>query len=376
MNIRVEKIAKELLLEEDCVVIPQFGGFVTHYRPAILEPSKNILIPPGKGISFNIKLSKNDGLLAQNVATKCGMTYNEALKAIEVKVSFWQKELEKSNYLELEGIGSFVLNKEGNLIFDQFNESNFANTSFGLTNVHATPIERVGLAHRIERGLNQKKATPKTYKTIKRTVTAIAAVSIGAFLFLSVSTNNDAIRNHLDLNFLNGLFSEKIEPQAKFTVGKSKAVEDKTVVVEEIAFFDEHEKQLFTDRGLLDQQEDLNQIKILQEEQKEKAKIFAKFPVKKIKKKSIKIVSPQPIKNSTISFKYHVIAGCFGVESNAGKMVLRLQKAGFPNAQLAGSSNSGLHRVSYGSYNNKVVALKALAKAKLSHNSKAWLAKD
>ena len=30
MNIRVEKIAKELLLEEDCVVIPQFGGFVTH----------------------------------------------------------------------------------------------------------------------------------------------------------------------------------------------------------------------------------------------------------------------------------------------------------------------------------------------------------
>ena len=153
------------------------------------------------------------------------------------------KELEKSNYLELEGIGSFVLNKEGNLIFDQFNESNFANTSFGLTNVHATPIERVGLAHRIERGLNQKKATPKTYKTIKRTVTAIAAVSIGAFLFLSVSTNNDAIRNHLDLNFLNGLFSEKIEPQAKFTVGKSKAVEDKTVVVEEIAFFDEHWKQ-------------------------------------------------------------------------------------------------------------------------------------
>ena len=376
MNIRVEKIAKELLLEEDCVVIPHFGGFVTHYRPAILEPSKNILIPPGKGISFNVKLSKNDGLLAQNVATKCGLTYKEALKAIEVKVSFWQKELEKSNYLELEGIGSFIQNKEGNLIFDQFNESNFSNTSFGLTNVHATPIERVGLAHRIESGLNQKKATPKTYKTIKRTVTAIAAVSIGAFLFLSVSTNNDAIRNHLDLNFLNGLFSEKIEHQAKFTVGKSKAVKAKTVVAEKTTFFDEHEKQLFAYRGLLDQQEDLNQIKILQEERKEKAKIFAKSPIKTIKKESIKIVSPQTIQNSTTSFKYHVIAGCFGVESNADKMVLMLKKSGFSDAQLAGSSNSGLHRVSYGSYNSKVVALKALAKAKLSHNSKAWLAND
>jgi len=376
MNIRVEKIAKELLLEEDCVVIPQFGGFVTHYRPAILEPSKNILIPPGKGISFNIKLAKNDGLLAKNVAAKCGITYNEALRAIEVKVSFWQKELEKSNYLELEGIGSFVLNKEGNLIFDQFNESNFANTSFGLTNVHATPIERVGLAHRIERGLNQKKATPKTYKTLKRTITAVAAASIGAFLFLSVSTNNDAIRNHLDLNFLNGLFSEKIEPQARFTAGKSKANEEKTVVVKEITFFDEQEKQLFTERGLLDQQEDLNQIKILQEEQKEKAKIFAKFPNKTKKGKSIKTLSLQPIKKASTSFKYHVIAGCFGVESNADKMVLSLRKAGFPDAQLAGSSNSGLHRVSYGSYNNKIVALKALAKAKLSHNSKAWLANN
>ena len=86
MQIRLEKIAKELLIEEDFVVIPNFGGFVTHYSPALLEPTKNILIPPGKNISFNVKLSKNDGLLAQSIAVKTGLSYNSALKSIEIKV--------------------------------------------------------------------------------------------------------------------------------------------------------------------------------------------------------------------------------------------------------------------------------------------------
>ena len=88
MNIRLEKIAKELLINEDCVIIPEFGGFITQYKPALLEPNKNIILPPGKSVSFNAKLCKNDGLLAQNVALITGLNYNDALKAIQLKVHF------------------------------------------------------------------------------------------------------------------------------------------------------------------------------------------------------------------------------------------------------------------------------------------------
>ena len=56
-------------------------------------------------------------------------------------------------------------------------------------------------------------------------------------------------------------------------------------------------------------------------------------------------------------------------------MVRSLKAKGYP-AVLAGKSNSGLFRVAYGSFGTRLKALKALAKAKLTHNSKAWIAKD
>ena len=189
MEIRLEKIAKELLIDEDFLVIPNFGGFVTHFRPAVLEPTKNILIPPGKNISFNVQLSKNDGFLAQSIVVKTGLSYQDALKAIEAKVEFWQNELAATNYLELDGLGSFVLNKEGNLVFEQFNETNFASTSFGLTNVHAKPVQRIDLASRIERGLDKKIATPRLFRIAKTSsIAAGIALIIGFGLFQTFST--------------------------------------------------------------------------------------------------------------------------------------------------------------------------------------------
>jgi len=365
MNIRLEKIAKELLMEEDCVVIPNFGGFVTHYRPSIMEPSKNLLIPPGKSISFNAKLSKNDGLLAQNMAVKTGLTYNEALRAIDVKVGFWQKELSKSNYLELEGLGSFVQNKEGGLVFEQFNESNFANASFGLTNVHATPVERVGLTQRIERSLDKKKATQKVYKLVTRSAAAILLFGLIGF------GGNEFRKTDMGMSLADSITSifksETVKVQEPVLVGEAPKVEPKALIEVKKKEWGEvitsEDVQEFKDLGHLDQPENLEKIREIQQE---KEAIAAKFETEQVE---------EVIQNNS-SNKYHVIAGCFGVKSNANKMVNKLKKAGFKDAQLAGLSKSGLHRVAYGSYNQKVAALKALAKAKLSHNSQAWLAED
>ena len=189
MKIKVEKIAKELLLEEDCVVIPEFGGFVSSYRSAINEPSKNILLPPGKHLSFNAQLSKNDGLLAKSISEKLGITYKEALESIAIRVEFWRNELETKHYLEFENLGSFILNKEGNLVFEQFNETNFLDTSFGLTNVHAIPVERVGITQTIERGLANKQAQPRIYKLAMGTVAAVCIGFLGTGLFLTGTEN-------------------------------------------------------------------------------------------------------------------------------------------------------------------------------------------
>ena len=52
-----------LLLENDCVIIPGFGGFVAHLTPAVSVEEGNVFIPPIRTIGFNPQLRLNDGLL-------------------------------------------------------------------------------------------------------------------------------------------------------------------------------------------------------------------------------------------------------------------------------------------------------------------------
>ena len=70
---------------------------------------------------------------------------------------------------------------------------------------------------------------------------------------------------------------------------------------------------------------------------------------------------------------YHVVAGCFGVESNATRLNRKLRDKGF-DSQLPGLYN-GLHVVSYGSFNSKAEARQLLSRVKREENSSAWILK-
>lgn len=55
-----------LLLENDCVIVPNFGGFVAHYAPATYVKEENLFLPPTRIIGFNSQLKLNDGVLVQS----------------------------------------------------------------------------------------------------------------------------------------------------------------------------------------------------------------------------------------------------------------------------------------------------------------------
>ena len=44
----ISKHIFELLYEHDCVIIPNFGGFVANYFPARLDELNNRVFPPSK----------------------------------------------------------------------------------------------------------------------------------------------------------------------------------------------------------------------------------------------------------------------------------------------------------------------------------------
>ena len=59
---------KDLLYRYDCVIVPNFGGFITNNTSAQIHRSTHTFYPPSKQVGFNVNLSYNDGLLANYIA--------------------------------------------------------------------------------------------------------------------------------------------------------------------------------------------------------------------------------------------------------------------------------------------------------------------
>lgn len=131
---------KDLLYRYDCVIVPNFGGFVTNKVGARIE--NDTIYPPNKQISFNSQLKHNDGLLANEVAIANKISFEEANKQISEIVSQWNVNL-KSETISLEGVGVLSQNSENQLFFEPNKQTNFLTESFGLAPVTASVIEKV-----------------------------------------------------------------------------------------------------------------------------------------------------------------------------------------------------------------------------------------
>ena len=82
MNKPVEKYISELLFKHDCVIVPNFGGFVGNHKSAKLNSQTNVLYPPTKQILFNRDLITNDGLLISHKASQESVSLEEAKEAV------------------------------------------------------------------------------------------------------------------------------------------------------------------------------------------------------------------------------------------------------------------------------------------------------
>jgi hypothetical protein len=128
----------DLLYRYDCVIVPHFGGFVTHRIGAKLNSNSHTFYPPTKKIAFNSHLKYNDGLLVNYVASAEQISFEKAATEISLSVLNWQNEI-KTNAFTLENLGTIALNEKQQIIFEPAKEINFLTASFGLANV-PTPL--------------------------------------------------------------------------------------------------------------------------------------------------------------------------------------------------------------------------------------------
>ncbi|MFA5299814.1 MAG: hypothetical protein WC389_16645 [Lutibacter sp.] len=170
----------DLLYRYECVIVPNFGGFVTNGIPAKVNYFTHTFCPPSKQLSFNSHLQNNDGLLANYIAAAKNISYSQALEFIEKEVTSW-KLLLNTEMLELENIGSLKINKEHKIIFEPTNSINYLTSSFGLGSYVSPAIKRVVYQEKIKKldAFSTMESKRKTPIFIKYAATAAILFALG-----------------------------------------------------------------------------------------------------------------------------------------------------------------------------------------------------
>jgi len=314
MNNSVEHYISKLLFLHDCVIIPEFGGFVGNRKSAQLNKFTGALSPPSKEILFNPNLKSNDGLVITHVANKENISLEDAKEIILDFVTKTNSKLNTSKVLRLDKIGLFTLGKEGNIIFLQDSSINYNLESFGMIPSYNKSIARkTEVKKQIDTAVHTIKNTRKNPEILFRAAAVI--IPLIALSYLSISKQ------------------EKIN-----------------TVYEQMATLD-----LFSS----------NEIS---------KEIIIEAPIKKIVTEEVKpVIKTKTFKKNPLAInpekKYYIIAGSFSIKGNATKMLRKLNEWNY-NSEIVKGKN--LLRVSYDSFYNRENAVLALNKIK-QENPDAWL---
>lgn len=125
-----------LLLENDCVIVPQLGGFVAHYVSSIYNEVDQLYMPPRREIAFNPQLKLNDGLLAQSYMTAYGMNFPEATKEIAHQVKQMTKKIHQEGVIDLPNVGQLRFTMKHAFLFVPYTEVLSSPSFYGLSSFH------------------------------------------------------------------------------------------------------------------------------------------------------------------------------------------------------------------------------------------------
>jgi hypothetical protein len=80
---QLETFISDLLYRYECVIVPDFGAFLTERQSATVNETTNSFYPPRKIIAFNEQIQNNDGLLARYIADVEKIPFEVAVKKIK-----------------------------------------------------------------------------------------------------------------------------------------------------------------------------------------------------------------------------------------------------------------------------------------------------
>jgi cell division septation protein DedD len=354
--VTVDKYIRKLLFEQDCVIIPEFGGLLTHHIQAHYDSTLALFTPSSKRVAFNEVLKLDDGLLTYYISVHERIPREEAVALVKKYVETLRTTLKEGQTVTLDAIGSFSANSEGKPVFEPDYTQNFNNDWYGLEPLEVRLFEEKAAVTTEMAELVPDLALEETEPESKSRMLAgswvrwaAAAVFAGAVFTLSLIYK--PADNSL-LSTLNPVYSISelyVSALAKFpqltTKSEVKAPESKVT-----------------------------------EQSQEWGAPIAEAPMPTpTENKEVVLaqpeVTPAPVaeKVETSNGDYYLIAGSFGKMKNAVVLKNRLVKQGFTATEVMDAVDGRLIKVSVGSYKTMRLALVDKDKVDEITEAESWV---
>ena len=383
---------KELLNDNECVIIPEFGAFISKRHSATIDYANHSFLPPYKEIVFNNKLTNNDEVLVDYISKKENISKEDSLTKIQNFVNQTAAVLDVNNEYVMEGLGK--MRKFGNdYVFEVSHCENLLGDSFGLTEFNYKPVfrtetyqiikEKIVLEQKeknteytmaiesVEEISDMPKRKPSLFRTLVYTTFAFALV------FLLNWTTDKSDSNFASWNpflysspneFLIGI-QNTIETQ-KFRNSETQNIissESDVVCSEEIAIVETVAEEAIEEVVSEIQAEDISEPQNLNNSEPQQLRTS--------EPQQLRTSEPQQLSNSATQQlnSYYIVGGSFQTEASAEKCLNGIKAKGFENASTLEKNDKGYIRVYYESFAEKAEALVRLNEIKSEYDKSAWL---
>lgn len=382
MIMELAKHIENLLLENDCVIIPGFGGFIVQYIPARRIDEENIFLPPYRTVGFNPQLNLNDGLLIQSYMQVYDVNYPEASRLVDDAVRELFEQLSEKGAVNIHGVGKLILNIENNIDFCPNEDGVFSPSLYGLS-----PFEILELAKEatiVKPSIEELEENEQKHNTliirINRTwlnnAVAVAAAII-FFFFLSTPVDNTYVEPENYASFGDAGLFEHIRSQSVATslikVSEPKKLQDKSAT-EKV-----RNRQLVTEKkpdirkisvdkelAMISKKEGTKAVMPLKEKNTKPSKeenlfdkaspVLVENPETKDKKEPVQtdVLNNTSKEMSAKQVHYHIIVASVTNMADAEKTILYFTEKGYPGGTVV--KGDGRVRIAISSFTDRKAA--------------------
>ena len=123
---------ENLLLTHHCVVVPQFGAFLTMDCAASRVEAEELFFPPLRMVRFNPDVTEDDGLLVESIRTTRHVSQSEAKRCVQKMVLDLRGQLLSDGQADFGSLGIFAQDDDGHLTFSACQAGAVTPEYFGL----------------------------------------------------------------------------------------------------------------------------------------------------------------------------------------------------------------------------------------------------